>query len=132
MRVIEAMNAYENNSQTTGNLGVNNKLFTRSIGAKMDDVYSETDVVTFNYKSMAADGADTVTKERHLVYSYYNKMPELDVYDNKLAVAQNGTISYDAPNNILTIDLPAAQICLSLRMVRLSDWPVILTLTMIC
>ena len=107
VRVIEAMNAYENNAQTTGNLGVNNKLFTRSIGAKMDEVYSETDVVTFDYKSMAADGGDTVTKERHLVYSYYNKMPELNVYDNKLAVATNGTISYDAPNNILTIDLPS-------------------------
>ncbi|MDA0894951.1 MAG: flagellar hook-basal body complex protein, partial [Proteobacteria bacterium] len=107
VRVIEAMNAYENNSATTGNLGVNNKLFTRSIGAQMDEVYSETDVVTFDYKSMAEDGSDTVTKQRHLVYSYYNKLPELNVYDNKLAVANNGTISYDAPNNILTIDLPS-------------------------
>ena len=98
----------------------------------MDEVYSETDVVTFDYKSMAADGGETVTKERHLVYSYYNKMPELDVYDNKLSVAQNGTISYDAPNNILTIDLPSGTNMSSLRMVKLSDWPVILTLTMIC
>jgi flagellar hook protein FlgE len=107
VRVIEAMNAYENNAATTGNLGVNNKLFTRSIGAQMDEVYSETDVVTFDYKSMAEDGSATVTKERHLVYSFYNKLPELNVYNNKLAVANNGTISYDAPNNILTIDLPS-------------------------
>ena len=34
VRVIEAMNAYENDTQTTGNLGVNNKLFTHALVQK--------------------------------------------------------------------------------------------------
>ena len=106
VRVIDAMNLYE--TTNPGNLGVSNKLFTRSVGSQMDEVYTQTDVVTFDYKSMTADGADTDTEERHLVYSYYNQAPELTVYDNKLTVAPNGgKIVYDAPNNILTIDLPS-------------------------
>ena len=77
VRVIDAMNLYE--TTNPGNLGVSNKLFTRSVGSQMDEVYTQTDVVTFDYKSMTADGADTDTEERHLVYSYYNKAPELTV-----------------------------------------------------
>ena len=106
VRIIEEMNAYENNPSTRGYLGVNNKLFTRSIGSQMENLYERTDIISFDYKAMAEDGADTITQKRHLAYSYYNKLPTLEVYDNKDPIAENGEISYDAPNNILTIDLP--------------------------
>ena len=50
MRIIDAMNQYEANSATTGALGVNNQLFTRSSGAQMDGPYEKTDVISFDYK----------------------------------------------------------------------------------
>ncbi len=107
VRIIEAMNNYESNTSTSGALGVSNSLFTRSVGSQMSTVYEQTDVVSFDYKSMAADGGATIDSRKHLVYSYYDKLPELEVYDNKLSTKSNGTIAYDAPNNILTVDLPA-------------------------
>ena len=97
-RIIDTMNDYVISDGKT--LGVEGNLFTRSSGAQMSSVYGETDIISFDY---ATDGSGSV--ERHLTYSYYDKVPTLDVYDNKLAVAASGTISYDAPNNVLTIEL---------------------------
>ncbi len=113
VRIIDAMNAYEANTATTGALGVNNQLFTRSSGAQMSGPYEHTDVITFDYKSMATDGGETIGKtgtevQKHLVYSFYDKNPNLEVFDNKVSVATGGNITYDAPNNILTVDLPTA------------------------
>ncbi len=106
VRIIDAMNQYEENIPTSGALGVNNKLFTRSIGSQMPAVYEKTDIVSFDYKSMASDGAATVTAKRHLAYSFYDNLPELNVYDRKQTVKTGSDIYYDAPNNILEITLP--------------------------
>ena len=105
VRIIDAMNAYEANTATGGALGVNNQLFTRSSGSQMSGPYENTDVVSFKYKSMATDGSATTEQQKHLVYSFYDKNPTLEVFDNKTAVKNGGNITYDAPNNILTVDL---------------------------
>jgi hypothetical protein len=42
-----------------------------------------------------------------MVYSYYNKTPDLEVYQNKQTVETGAEISYDASNNVLTIPLPS-------------------------
>ena len=97
VRVIDTMNDYVING--TGDLGVNANLFTRSSGAQMDTVYEKTDVITFDYAS------ESPSAERHLAYSYYDKKPDLAVFDNKDAVKSNGTIVYDSSNNLLTIDV---------------------------
>ncbi|MDC0490299.1 flagellar hook-basal body complex protein [Paracoccaceae bacterium] len=97
VRVIDTMNDYVING--TGDLGVNANLFTRSSGGQMDAVYENTDVITFDYAS------ETPSSERHLAYSYYDKKPDLAVYDNKDAVSTSGTIVYDSSNNLLTIDV---------------------------
>ena len=103
-RIIDTMNDYVITDGKT--LGVEGNLFTRSSGAQMASVYGETDIVTFDYKKLsAAEAGTTTTASRHLVYSYYDKVPTLDVYENKVAVPGSGTISYDAPNNVLTIDV---------------------------
>ena len=97
VRVIDTMNDYVING--TGDLGVNANLFTRSSGAQMDTVYEKTDVITFDYAS------ESPSAERHLAYSYYDKKPDLAVFDNKDAVSSGGTIVYDSSNNLLTIDV---------------------------
>ena len=103
-RIIDTMNDYVITDGKT--LGVEGNLFTRSSGSQMASVYGETDIVTFDYKKLsAAEAGTTTTASRHLVYSYYDKVPTLDVYENKVAVPASGTISYDAPNNVLTIDV---------------------------
>ena len=103
-RIIDTMNDYVITDGKT--LGVEGNLFTRSSGSQMASVYGETDIVTFDYKKLSsAEAGTTTTASRHLVYSYYDKVPTLDVYDNKVAVPSGGTISYDAPNNVLTIDV---------------------------
>ncbi|MBT5188156.1 MAG: flagellar hook-basal body complex protein, partial [Kordiimonadaceae bacterium] len=105
-RIIDTMNGYVITDGKT--LGVEGNLFTRSSGAQMSSVYGETDIITFDYKTLsAAEAGTTTTASRHLAYSYYDKVPTLNVYDEKLAVASSGTISYDAPNNVLTIQLSA-------------------------
>jgi hypothetical protein len=84
--------------------GVESQMFTRSSGAQMSAIYENTEVVTFDHAHLDADGNST-TSERHLAYSYYNKAPSLSVYENKTSAA--GKIVYDAPNNVLTVDLDA-------------------------
>ncbi|MBT5796402.1 MAG: flagellar hook-basal body complex protein, partial [Porticoccaceae bacterium] len=97
VRVIDTMNDYVIDG--TGDLGVNGSLFTRSSGGQMDAIYEQTDVVTFDYASSSPSA------ERHLAYSYYDKTPDLSVYENKEAVSTGGSIAYDSSNNLLTIDI---------------------------
>ena len=102
VRIIDTMNDYVING--TGALGVEQNLFTRSSGSQMEAVYEQTDVVSFDYSNTgtATGGASS---ERHLAYSYYNKEPNLSVYDNKSAISEGGDIVYDSSNNLLTIDV---------------------------
>ena len=102
-RIIDTMNDYVITDGKT--LGVESNLFTRSSGAQMASVYGETDIITFDYATEASGSV-----ERHLAYSYYDKVPTLDVYDNKVGVPSGKTISYDAPNNVLTIDIDASDL----------------------
>ncbi len=102
VRIIDTMNNYVING--TGDLGVNANLFTRSSGGQMNSIYENTDVVSFDYTSTgtATTGASS---QRHLAYSYYNKEPNLSVYDNRTAVSAGGDVVYDSSNNLLTIDV---------------------------
>ena len=102
VRIIDTMNNYVING--TGDLGVNANLFTRSSGGQMSSIYENTDVVSFDYTSTgtATTGASS---QRHLAYSYYNKEPNLSVYDNRTAVSAGGDVVYDSSNNLLTIDV---------------------------
>jgi flagellar hook protein FlgE len=97
VRVIDTMNDYVIDG--TGDLGVNGSLFTRSSGGQMATIYEKTDVITFDYASSSP------SSERHLAYSYYDKTPDLSVFDNKEAVATGKSIVYDSSNNLLRIDL---------------------------
>jgi len=103
-RIIDTMNDYVITDGKT--LGVEQNLFTRSSGAQMSAIHSDTDVIDFSYKTLSsADAGTTTSSNRYLAYSYYDKVPTLDVYDNKEPVTGGGSISYDAPNNVLTIDV---------------------------
>ena len=104
VRIIDTMNDYVITDGKT--LGVEQNLFTRSSGSQMSSIHSDTDIIDFSYKTLsAADAGTTTAVNRHLAYSYYDKVPTLDVYQNKVAVSSSGAISYDAPNNVLTIDV---------------------------
>ncbi|XXK34327.1 flagellar hook-basal body complex protein [Rhodobacteraceae bacterium nBUS_22] len=103
-RIIDTMNDYVITDGKT--LGVEGNLFTRSSGAQMSSIYGETDIISFDYTTLSAtDSGTSATSPRHMAYSYYDKVPTLDIYDEKLAVKSSGLISYDAPNNVLTIEL---------------------------
>ena len=103
-RIIDTMNDYVITDGKT--LGVEQNLFARSSGSQMSSIHSDTDIIDFTYKTLSsADAGTTTSVNRHLAYSYYDKVPTLDVYDNKVAVKSGGNISYDAPNNVLTIDV---------------------------
>jgi flagellar hook protein FlgE len=104
VRIIDTMNDYVITDGKT--LGVEQNLFTRSSGSQMNSIHADTDIIDFSYKTLSsADAGTTTTANRHLAYSYYDKVPTLDVYQNKVAVTAGGAISYDAPNNVLTIDV---------------------------
>jgi len=104
VRLIDTMNDYVITDGKT--LGVEQNLFTRSSGSQMSSIHSDTDIINFSYKTLSSAEAGTTTAaNRFLAYSYYDKVPTLDVYQNKVGVKDGGSISYDAPNNVLTIDV---------------------------
>jgi flagellar hook protein FlgE len=108
VRIIDALNAYE--TANPNQLGAGNSRFTRGAAGQMASIYEKTEVTTFKYNSMTADGAGPTTAggvDRHMVYSYYNKNPDLEVFTNKQTVSTGAEIKYDASNNVLTIPFPS-------------------------
>ena len=105
VRIIDALNEYE--TTNPNQLGAGNSRFTRGAAGKMSTIYEKTEVTTFDYTSMTADGAAPSTVDRHMVYSYYNKNPDVEVYQNKQTVSTGAEIKYDASNNVLTVPFPS-------------------------
>ena len=90
-------------------LGVEGRLFTRTIGAPMSSIYTSPEVIEVNHN----EGGPT--SKRFLSYSYFGDRPTLSVYDKKLALkgvddgvlnASGDAIVYDNTQNTLTINVP--------------------------
>ncbi|MDB4038849.1 flagellar hook-basal body complex protein [Planktomarina temperata] len=92
-------------------LGVEGRLFTRTIGAAMSSIYTSPEVIEITHKEEGS--ADNT---RFLSYSYFGDRPTLSVYDKKLALkgvtdgvlnATGKAVVYDNTQNTLTINVPA-------------------------
>ena len=92
-------------------LGVEGRLFTRTIGAAMSSIYTSPEVIEVTHKEEGS--ADNT---RFLSYSYFGDRPTLSVYDKKLALkgvtggvlnASGDAVVYDNTQNTLTINVPA-------------------------
>ncbi|MDA9291908.1 flagellar hook-basal body complex protein [Planktomarina temperata] len=92
-------------------LGVEGRLFTRTIGAAMSSIYTSPEVIEITHKEEGS--ADNT---RFLSYSYFGDRPTLSVYDKKLALkgvtdgvlnAAGKAVVYDNTQNTLTINVPA-------------------------
>ena len=109
-KVNEALNQYAvnkydviSNAQT---LGVSNKLFARSAGETMTEVLESTQLITVEHRtSTNTDGSADTATDRYVVYSYYDKRPNLSVYDSKQNVANDSgnTFEFSATENTLKI-----------------------------
>ncbi|MFL2814969.1 MAG: flagellar hook-basal body complex protein [Candidatus Puniceispirillales bacterium] len=109
-KVNESLNQYAvskydvvANAQT---LGVASKLFGRSAGETMTEVLGATQIVTVEHRSSAnSDGSADAATDRYAVYSYYDKRPNLSVYDTKQNVAADSgnTFEFSATENTLKI-----------------------------
>ena len=100
-----AVNKYDvvANAQT---LGVASKLFGRSTGETMSEVLQATQLVTLEHRTSSnSDGSLDAATDRFVVYSYYDKRPNLSVYDSKQNVASDGgnTFEFSATENTLKI-----------------------------
>ena len=93
-------------------LGVEGRLFTRTIGAEMSSIYTSPEVIEVTHKE---EGISPDNK-RFLSYSYFGDRPTLSVYDKKLALkgvtdgvlnATGKAVVYDNTQNTLTINVPA-------------------------
>lgn len=117
-RINDELNAYiyaadESTLGTgAGALGVDGRLFTRSVGEAMSEVYTSPEVIAITH---AQDSLDDV--ERYLSYSYFGDRPNLSVYDQKLVVknvldgavtndTSGSAVVYDNTQNTLTINVP--------------------------
>jgi flagellar hook protein FlgE len=91
-------------------LGVEGRLFTRTIGAAMSSIYTSPEVIEVTHKEEGS--ADNT---RFLSYSYFGDRPTLSVYDKKLSLegvtdgvldASGKAVVYDNTQNTLTINVP--------------------------
>jgi flagellar hook protein FlgE len=112
-RVNKALNDYASSASGASALGVTNQMFARSVGTKMDAIFTETQIVNLSHvTSTAATGAavadgNTISTQKYMVYSYQGKTPNLSVYDNKTQVSRNNeayTVKFDATQNTMTIN----------------------------
>ena len=109
-KINESLNEYAvnkfdvvSNAQT---LGVANKLFGRSTGETMTEVLEATQLVTVEHRTSSnTDGSADAAENRYVVYSYYDKRPNLSVYDSIQNVASDSgnTFEFSATENTLKI-----------------------------
>ena len=98
-RVNEALNSYADNATQKAALGIEKLQFTRASGATIDTIYETNDIIQFTHTSNEYAGAGNETnppddtKNKFLVYSYFDNKPNLSVYDGKKAVS-------NAPANV--------------------------------
>ena len=117
-RINDELNAYiyaaDGTTLGTGAaaLGVDGRLFTRSLGSTMSEVYTSPEVIEITHKQ---DGSSDV--DRYLSYSYFGDRPSLSVYDKKLDLKNvlsgaltgdttGSAVVYDNTQNTLTINVP--------------------------
>ena len=117
-RINDELNAYiyaaDETTLGTGAaaLGVDGRLFTRSLGSTMSEVYTSPEVIEITHKQ---DGSSDV--DRYLSYSYFGDRPSLSVYDKKLDLKNvlsgaltgdttGSAVVYDNTQNTLTINVP--------------------------
>jgi len=108
VRINEALN------ENPGELGVSELQFSKTRGAKIDDIYEGTAVARIKRENEA----DPSNPDYHyLVHSFYNSRPALNVYTNMeqassvsattdAGVTEQRRIYYDANENKLTVYLP--------------------------
>jgi len=113
-RLNDSLNQYAVSKQTgssaggvvdkAASLGMQNSLFYRASGKTMSSILDQNQVVQFTRKSSshatAASGFTTDTQ--YMAYSYYGKAPQLNVYDEKINVADNAStqsVVYDQSEN---------------------------------
>ncbi|MDB9800515.1 flagellar hook-basal body complex protein [bacterium] len=114
-RINDELNDYIYDSDGTlgsgaSALGVEGRLFTRTIGAEMSSIYTSPEVIEVTHKEEGS--ADNT---RFLSYSYFGDRPTLSVYDKKLSLegvtngvldASGKAVVYDNTQNTLTINVP--------------------------
>ena len=122
-RINDELNAYVYNADgetlsDTGAsaLGVEGRLFTRTLGSAMPQIVEEPEVIEILHAYPSADNdATDVSATRYLSYSYFGDRPNLSVYDKKenlvglteSAIADDGNaVTYDNTQNTLTINVP--------------------------
>ena len=122
-RLVDEMNNYLYDSDGSlgsgaATLGVEGRLFVRSIGTAMAEPHNKPEVVTIAH-TQDKEGGGVETDDRYLAYSYYGKRPSLSVYDENTtleAVDANGVLDgtdaksviYDNTQNTLTVHVPIA------------------------
>ena len=111
-RINTALNSYASTSSNATVLGVNNKLFGRTVGTKMDAILTETQIVNLRHMTSSnstPSTASTSSSDKFMVYSYQAKKPNLSVYDNRTQVASSGnTVIFDSTQNTLTVNVANA------------------------
>ena len=121
-RLVDEMNNYLYDSDGSlgsgaATLGVEGRLFVRSIGTAMAEPHNKPEVVTIAH-TQDKEGGGVETDDRYLAYSYYGKRPSLSVYDENTAlksvdddgavVSSGGkSVIYDNTQNTLTVHVPA-------------------------
>jgi flagellar hook protein FlgE len=115
-RINDELNDYIYDSDGTlgsgaSALGVEGRLFTRTIGAEMPSIYTSPEVIEVTHRE---EGVSPDNK-RFLSYSYFGDRPTLSVYDKKLSLegvtdgvldASGKAVVYDNTQNTLTINVP--------------------------
>ncbi len=83
-------------------LGVSNKLFARGVGQTMTGILEFNQAFSVSRKSSADNLSSVTDNNRFMTHSYFGSAPQLNVYDNKNALAANASsnlIEYDQSEN---------------------------------
>ena len=99
LRINDALNrkavSADEATVAASTLGVNTKLFARTVGSAMSSIHTNSEVFAFDYYKNASDPTTVDTEndlnKKYLAYSYYNSSPSLNVFDNKLSTAKNSS-----------------------------------------
>ncbi len=99
LRINDALNrkavSADEATVAASTLGVNTKLFARTVGSSMSSIHTNSEVFSFDYYKNSSDPTtvDTASdlNKKFLAYSYYNNSPSLKVFNNKLGTAKNSS-----------------------------------------
>ncbi|MDA1042066.1 MAG: flagellar hook-basal body complex protein [Proteobacteria bacterium] len=114
-RVTDQLNDYILTNDLTVNgrvdsMGVESSLFARSVGTALNSVYTDTDVVTFDYTTSDDDGANDTSSEIHLAHTYVNNRSTLEVYDDNTTVYNTGGDAFTYADGIITVKIPIGSV----------------------